>query len=84
MSKDLSNVHVLLGQLIDGWCERRALNPLRVILSCYPLTNGFTEDWVLLATSLKTIRVQFANDLATDELEQVIELQHLAESAAYR
>ena len=83
MSKDLSNVHLRLGQLIDGWCERRALKPLRAILPYYPLPNGFTEDWALLAKSLKTIRVQFANDLALGELDQVIELQHLVEAAVY-
>ena len=84
MSKDLSNVHILLRQLIDSWCERRALNPLRVILPCYPLTSGLTDEWGLLSKSLKTIRVQFPNDLAAAELDQVIELQHLAESAIYR
>ena len=77
-------MHALLRQLIDSWCERRALEPLRVILPCYPLTSGLTDEWALLAKSIKTIRVQFASDLAAAELEQVIELQHLAESAVYR
>jgi hypothetical protein len=84
MSKDLSNVHVLLAQLIDGWCGRRALRPLRVILQCYPLVSGLTDEWASLATGLKTIRVQFATDLVAEELDQVIELQHLAESVVYR
>lgn len=84
MSKDLSTVDVLLRQLIDRWCERRALRPLRVILQCYPLASGLTDEWALLATGLKTIRVQFANDLVAEELDQVIELQQLAESVVYR
>ena len=84
MSKDLSTVDVLLKQLIDGWCERRALRPLRVILHCYPLASGLTDEWATLATGLKTIRAQFAADLVAEELDQVIELQHLAESVVYR
>ena len=84
MSKDPSAADVLLRQIIDGWCERRALRPLRVILQCYPLVSGLTDEWASLATGLKTIRVQFANDLVAKELDQVIELQHLAESVAYR
>jgi hypothetical protein len=84
MSKDLSTVDVLLRQIIDGWCERRALRPLRVILQCYPLVSGLTDEWASLAMGLKTIRFQFANDLVAKELDQVIELQHLAESVVYR
>jgi hypothetical protein len=84
MSKDLSTVDVLLRQLIDSWCERRALRPLRIILQCYPLVSGLTDEWASLATGLKTIRAQFAADLAAKELDQVIELQHLAESVVYR
>ena len=84
MSKDLSTVDALLRQLIDCWCERRALRPLREILPCYPLVSGLTDEWASLATGLKTIRVQFASDLVAEELDQVIELQHLAESVVYR
>ena len=84
MSTDLSNVDTLLSQLIDCWCERRALRPLGAILPCYPRVSGLTDEWALLATSLKTIRFQFANDLESGELDCVVELQHLAESVVYR
>lgn len=84
MTKDLSTVDVLLRQLIDSWCDRRALRPLRVILQCYPLVSGLTDEWASLATGLKAVRVQFAADLVAEELDQVIELQHLAESVVYR
>lgn len=84
MSKDPSSADALLRQLIDRWCERRALRPLRAILPCYPLVSGLTDEWMSLATSLKIIRVQFATDLVAEELDQVIELQHLAESTVYR
>lgn len=84
MGKSVKEVHSLLQQLINGWCERRALDPLREILPCYPLVSGLTDEWASLAKSLKTIRVQFAKELEPAELESVIELQQLAESAVYR
>ena len=84
MSKDLSEPDALMAQLIDNWCARRALRPLREILSCYPRVSGLTDEWAALATCFKTIRIRFAKDLEPQELEQVIELQHLAESIVYR
>jgi len=84
MSKDLSDPDALMARLIDNWCARRALQPLREILSCYPRVSGLTDEWAALATCFKTIRVRFAKDLEPQELEQVIELQHLAESIVYR
>ncbi|MEO5830670.1 MAG: hypothetical protein ABIQ36_08895 [Rhodanobacter sp.] len=84
MNQNLSTVDELLRQLIDGWCERRALRPLRVILQCYPLASGLSDEWSCLAVALKRIRVQFATDLLAEELDQVIELQQLAESVVYR
>jgi len=77
-------VDVLLRQIIGHWCERRALRPLRAILPCHPLVSDLTDEWASLATVLKTIRVLFANDLVAEELDQVIELRHLAESVVYR
>ena len=70
--------------LIDAWCERRAVDPLRVILNCYPIVNNLTDDWAALANGLKTIRAQHGRDLEPQEMEVVVRLQHLAESAVYR
>ena len=76
--------HQAVTQLIDAWCERRALGPLRVILGCYPFASGLTDEWGLLASGLKTIRAQHRGELTADELESVITLQQLAESVVYR
>lgn len=84
MNTDLHDVDALLEELIDGWCARRVLRPLRELLPCYPRTSGLTDEWALLASSLKTIRIQCSEDLVTDELERVVQLQQLAESMAYR
>jgi hypothetical protein len=78
------NADALMAQLVDAWCERRALEPLRVILSCYPRVNGLTDEWDALAAAFKTVRVRFASQLPAQELEAVIGLQQLAESIVYR
>ena len=32
-----------IGVLVDAWCDRRAIGPLRVILACFPLANNRAE-----------------------------------------
>jgi hypothetical protein len=73
--------HDRMTQLLDSLCERRALDPLRIILPHWPIRNPFTEDWSLLGTALKTARMQLRDRLSEKEMELVISLQHAAESA---
>jgi uncharacterized protein involved in propanediol utilization len=84
MQIDLTNADTVMSELIDNWCARRALGPLREILLCYPRTSGLTDEWADLAACFKAIRVRLAAELTDQELEQVIALQHLAESIVYR
>ena len=73
-----------LSALVNAWCDRRAIGPLRVILACYPIVNNLTDDWASLAAGLKTIRVQHGSDLERSETDAVVRLQHLAESVVDR
>ena len=43
--RDTEELFPLLDQLIDGWCERRALRELRLILAGYPMPNMLTDGW---------------------------------------
>ena len=83
MKIDLTNADSSMAQLVDSWCARRALQPLRVILSCYPRASGLNDEWGALAVAFKTIRAQFGASLPSQELEHVIALQHFAESIVY-
>ena len=76
--------HEEMSGLIDVLCERRALNPLRVLLPHYPMHSGLTDEWADLAVALKTVRVQYSKDLSETELDSVISLQHAAENALER
>jgi hypothetical protein len=76
--------HNAMASLIDGWCERRSLSLLRVLLPVYPLASGLTDDWAALAFSLKEIRVRHSEALAPGELDRVISLLHHAEGIVHR
>ena len=73
-----------LASLIDGWCERRQLPLLAIILPAYPRVSGLTDEWAELSAALKTIRVRYARLLTPEEAEQVARLQILAESIVHR
>ena len=73
-----------ISALVDAWCDRRAIGPLRIILSCYPLVNNLTDDWDALASGLKAIRVKHSHHLEQGEMDTVARLQHLAEAIVYR
>jgi hypothetical protein len=70
-----------MDSLLDSLCATRALGPLRVLLPCYPVPNGFTDEVGQLAVALKTVRMQHRQGLTEDQLNLVISLQHSAESA---
>jgi hypothetical protein len=61
----------LLNGLVDGWCERRALNPLRHILSAYPLSNGLSDEWHKLYDALGDIRTLCREELEPEEKEKL-------------
>ena len=65
------DLFLLLNGLVDGWCERRALNPLRHILAAYPLSMGLSDDWHKLDHALKDIRALCKDELGVEEKEKV-------------
>jgi hypothetical protein len=46
----------VLAKLVDGWCERRALGPLGIILQGYPMPSPLTDSWVDLRDVLRNLR----------------------------
>lgn len=66
MSPDEINAGCL--ELFDGWCERRAVRPLRDLLRAWPLANGLTDDWGNLHDALRTLRANCRPDISEAEL----------------
>lgn len=81
---DLTSFGTAIDRLIDGWCERRKLTPLRHILRAYPMATGLTDEWEELRTALRHIRTSCEEDLKPQELDAVIALIHQADRALER
>lgn len=58
-------------KLADGWCDRRALIPLRHFLPGYFALNGLTDGWELLSTSLKDVLAFAKDDITQAERDEV-------------
>lgn len=62
----LPSFESLVLQLIDCWCERRALKPLRWVLSAWP-HNGLTDGISDLLEALRTARALGKAEIAPPE-----------------
>ncbi|MBN8992898.1 MAG: hypothetical protein J0H42_32065 [Rhizobiales bacterium] len=69
--------------LVDGWCERRLLEPLARILSPYLGFNGMTDGWGELAIALKNIRALDGEQLSTKERAIVDDLIRATDMAIH-
>jgi hypothetical protein len=67
---DAPDVDPAVHFLIDRWCERRALSPLRYILNGWP-HNGLTDGVAQLRDALDKIRAFARDDLTPAEAELV-------------
>jgi hypothetical protein len=50
------DVHATIGKLVDGWCERRALSPLRIVLPSWPPLSGLTDEVHHLWAAMRHVR----------------------------
>lgn len=66
-----TNLFSILDGLVDGWCERRALKPLRYILQAYPLAGGLGDEWQQLYDALRDIRALCRDELDAEEKERL-------------
>ena len=62
-----SRLPQLLHDLIDGWCERRALQPLAALLPGYLAFNGLTDGWHELWQAVNNTRGMHPDMLTADE-----------------
>ena len=57
----------ILDHLINGWCERRALRPLRYLLDAYPGVLAYTDQQFELVEALKKVRALCRDHLTPEE-----------------
>jgi putative oxidoreductase len=70
--------------LVDAWCERRALQALRCILRDYPLVSPLTDGWGELMTALKDVRAFAREQITPEELKSVNECIRAIDGALHR
>jgi len=61
-----------LDWLIDQWCQRRVLRPLRILLPGYPGIPIHTDQFYELLERLRDVKGLCRDQLTTDELQYVI------------
>jgi hypothetical protein len=73
---DTDILNMLLNQTLDGlveqWCERRALRPLKYVLPVYPGSLAHTDQLGDLLEALRDVKGLCREDLSQNELAQVI------------
>ena len=62
-----------LDWLIEQWCERRALRPLKFILQAYPGPLVHTDQIGDLLEKLRDVKGLCRSELTSDELGHVIQ-----------
>jgi hypothetical protein len=65
------DLHPEIAKLVDAWCERRALQPLRILLPVWPPPMLLTEHAADLLGALRHIRAMCKETLPPQELETV-------------
>jgi hypothetical protein len=58
--------------LVDQWCERRALKPLRFLLAAYPAVLVHTDQFGDLLEKLRDVKGLCRSELTAEELAHVI------------
>jgi hypothetical protein len=71
----------LLRLLVDGWCERRALEPLAVLLPAYLAFSGLTDSWTDLRDAIDRLRGLGPGALTDGERAAVAEARALIHQA---
>jgi hypothetical protein len=83
MESDLE-LFTILDKLVDGWCDRRALRPLAIILRAYPMVSLLTDSWGELRNALRDLRCLRDPDISDPEAAVVEDALRAVECALAR
>ena len=64
-------LEAIVEELVDHWCERRALRPLRQILAGWPSPLRLTDDFAELRAALRNVVGVARADLTAEEVETI-------------
>ncbi len=77
MDADPTRLFAVLDGLVDGWCERRALRPLAVLLPVYPPAPLHTDQWSDLYAAIRNLKGLATGTLTPEEGAAVAEAHAL-------
>jgi hypothetical protein len=81
---DRTDLVETMDRLIDGWCAKRNLEALRLVLPAYPLVNGLTDEWAELNTALRQVRISCREQLDPEEMDVLVAVIHEVQKALDR
>jgi hypothetical protein len=70
-----------LDKLVDGWCERRAIRPLKYLLRAYPGPLFHTDQQYELLDALKDVKGLCRDDLTPEERQLLNEAHNALEDS---
>jgi hypothetical protein len=76
-----SELFALLDGLVDGWCERRALRPLRILLRTYPMVSPLSDSWHELRGALRDLRCLREPDISESDAAAIEDCLRAVETA---
>jgi hypothetical protein len=83
---DAARLFTILDDLIDHWCERRALRPLSIILRAYPPVPHLTDGWAELHAAVRDLKGLAPDELPEGEVVAVSEahavIHHILKASA--
>jgi hypothetical protein len=68
---EAADAFTTIQQLVERWCDRHALKPLRQLLPAYPLHTPQTDGWFDLYRALKDVQVFCKEELPPEEREML-------------
>jgi hypothetical protein len=72
-----------LDRLVDGWCERRALRPLSILLHAYPMDSPLSDSWHELRAALRSLRCLRQPDVSEVEIVAIEDSLRAVERALF-
>lgn len=72
-----ANIVLLMHGLVDGWCQRRALTPLAIMLPAYLAFDGLSDGWHALWRAVNELHGLRPDILTGDERAAVAQVRAL-------